>query len=86
MCVSLSDHYYNCLACLFFILVAIRVGLDADLSIDTKDRISRIVKPDYDIVSLCPKRFLCMSSSDPTNKLLGIYCYGYSFTQREIPW
>ena len=26
-----------------------------------------------------------MSSSDPTNKLLGIYCYGYSFTQREIP-
>ena len=36
MFVCLSDHYYNCLACLF-ILVAIRVGLDADLSINKKD-------------------------------------------------
>ena len=36
MFVCLSDHCYNCLACLF-ILVAIRVGLDADLSINNKD-------------------------------------------------
>ena len=36
-------------------------------------------------MSLCAKHFLCISSSDPTNKLLGIYCYGYAFTQREIP-
>ena len=36
MSVCLSDHYYNCLACLF-ILVAIRVGLDTDLSVSNKD-------------------------------------------------
>ena len=36
MSVCLSDHYYNCLACVF-ILVAKKVRLDADLSINKKD-------------------------------------------------